>query len=292
MPPLPPEEIDAIIHLLKMGVDPNVFRASDGSRLSESVFLAKLRMAGAVFHYAALKQPDDPRDFPLPVLASQIPNEIYFRSNWPRIEQQGSFNSCCANGGTSALEYYEVLNGTFENKSRMAVYYWARMYDGLLAKDEGTTIRSTMKALNKIGAPPERIWPYIERNLWTRPTPDVEQIASQHQITSYHAVPQDDLNAILHCIGSGYPVVLAINIFPAFESVDTLRMGMVPMPIKGERSLGAHAVCLLGYSMDKKLLLGANSWGSEWGDSGFFWLPFDYILKGYSFDAWAVVKAV
>jgi C1A family cysteine protease len=34
-----------------------------------------------------------------------------------------------------------------------------------------------------------------------------------------------------------------------------------------------------------------NSWGTEWGDNGYGWLPYDYILYGIADDWWSMTKA-
>ena len=34
-----------------------------------------------------------------------------------------------------------------------------------------------------------------------------------------------------------------------------------------------------------------NSWGQEWGEAGFGWLPYDYLLRGLTGDWWSVVKS-
>lgn len=31
-----------------------------------------------------------------------------------------------------------------------------------------------------------------------------------------------------------------------------------------------------------------NSWGKDWGDNGFCWIPLEYILSNYSFDFWTI----
>ncbi len=32
-----------------------------------------------------------------------------------------------------------------------------------------------------------------------------------------------------------------------------------------------------------------NSWGTNWGDGGYGWLPYDYVLKGRAKDCWIII---
>ena len=66
--------------------------------------------------------------------------------------------------------------------------------------------------------------------------------------------------------------------------------------------MGGHAIVAVGYDdkmpienrdcglKTKGALLIRNSWGKAWGDEGYGWLPYDYVLKGLAIDFWSMLK--
>jgi C1A family cysteine protease len=75
-----------------------------------------------------------------------------------------------------------------------------------------------------------------------------------------------------------------MTIYDSFMNLNE-RISTVSFPSRKENSLGGHAMCMVGYDLEKRLFLAKNSFGPEWGDNGYCWIPFDYIQQeGY--DVW------
>ncbi len=53
--------------------------------------------------------------------------------------------------------------------------------------------------------------------------------------------------------------------------------GILKRPTATETLQGGHAILLVGYDDAKQLFLARNSWGKDWGQEGYFQLPYDYV---------------
>ena len=65
----------------------------------------------------------------------------------------------------------------------------------------------------------------------------------------------------------------------------------MPMPKENEKVLGGHAVAVVGYCDKQKHFIIRNSWGEEWGDKGYFYMPYKFITNPqYANDFWTVER--
>jgi C1A family cysteine protease len=90
-------------------------------------------------------------------------------------------------------------------------------------------------------------------------------------------------------LAEGFPFVFGFTVYEAFESSAVARSGLVPMPRRGERALGGHAVLVVGYDAAVKKFLVRNSWGAGWGKEGYCWMPFAYLAdRNLADDFWTI----
>ncbi len=65
------------------------------------------------------------------------------------------------------------------------------------------------------------------------------------------------------------------------------------MPARGEKTLGGHAVLVVGYHERSSRFVARNSWGRRWGATGYFTLPWDYLLHpDLAWDFWTVRRVL
>jgi C1A family cysteine protease len=155
--------------------------------------------------------------------------------------------------------------------------------------------------------------PYIDGNFATVPTQQNYTDAKAYAIGSYTSLSNvSDIQQAL--VTRSQPVLIGMEVYASMESDSVTETGVLPMPQKGEEILGGHAVLAVGYTDSlpketikklpaKKLLrklldfvfrkkaatgylIVRNSWGENWGDHGYFYMPYEYVNADYAYDFW------
>ena len=199
--------------------------------------------------------------------------------------------SCTANALACAIQFDEMKQ-KLENcvPSRLFIYYNERDMEGNVDNDTGASLRDGVKCINNIGYCNETQWPYDIEKFKERPSTDCYDYARKHKSLSYKKVQQDEIH-IKSVLNMGFPIVFGISVYESFESESIAKNGVVPLPEKDERMLGGHAIVLVGYDEEKSLFIFRNSWGEDWGDKGYGYLPFEYVCdKDLASDFWVVNK--
>jgi C1A family cysteine protease len=233
----------------------------------------------------------DKRDLVYGAQATTLPETVDLSKGMAAVYNQGNLGSCTAQGLAAIYQFTfrENKNKNFM-PSRLKVYYDERVLEGTVKYDSGAMLRTGMKVLVKNGVCAEALWGYSDDAKTFKKKPPVKcyKAAVQHKALKYYKVTQTIQNICL-ALASEDPVVFGFALYESFESASVAKTGIVPMPnFYMESCLGGHAVVLVGYDKSKKIFKVRNSWG-DWGDKGYFYMPFDYVAD-YSLaaDFWAL----
>lgn len=243
-------------------------------------------------NFSLIWKPDnrDTRDYKYQITQKANPNIIDLRPYCSSIENQDSLGSCTGQSIAGAIELLNKRSGKPNDVSRLFIYYYERLILGTVNYDSGAYIRDGIKATNKYGASLESHWPYDIRKFKQEPINEAKSDALNRKVTRYERV--EDFNGCIDALTNGYPVVMGFYVYDSFMSKNVTKTGIMPYPnTRREKLLGGHAVLLVGYNKTKKVFIVRNSWGTNWGDKGYFYMPFDIVKPNMSSDYW-IIKSV
>ncbi|MGB9661355.1 MAG: stalk domain-containing protein [Moorellaceae bacterium] len=232
----------------------------------------------------------DPRDYRYERLLytadlQPLPRKTNYRANLPPIYKQ-KFGTCTAASTCWGMKaFQEISQGDFPAEGLSVAFLYAieKNLDGM-PNQPGSQPRYTFEALQKYGVCPAAIYPDdVLTSDVNVPMPPVTAIkaAAQYRIQTYAqlASPTDNdlqarVNIIRQAIAREGPIEAAILVVDNFMDINGPDY-IIPEP-KGYL-LGGHMVCLCDYDDDKQAFLLRNTWGKEWGNEGYAWLPYHWL---------------
>ncbi len=248
-------------------------------------------------------------DIPIP---KTLPATVDLRAWCSPVVNQGNINACTANAAVALVEYFQKRSsGRFITASRLFLYKATRNLRRQTG-DTGANTRTTMKALATIGVPPEDFWPYDESKVNEEPSAFCYAVADRYRATQYFRLdprgrPKDIvLQHVKACLAANRPVMFGImgytKCWQQFVATDNAT-GKLPFPTASDTIFGGHNMAVVGYDDGMKVkntevdgiettgaFLVKNSYGDQWGDKGYGWVPYEYLLKQKTIDWWTIIK--
>ncbi len=256
--------------------------------------MAKTKKLTAAYSYGWLPDLPDHRDLmyaaPLMVMR-KLPEKIDLRASCPVVYDQGTLGSCTANALGAAFQFGQIKQ-SIPNfiPSRLFIYYNERVLIHTVLSDSGAFIRDGIKTMNAKGVCNEKDWPYIISQFSTKPPATLYKKASTNQVLNYMRLNNMNLLQLQSCLAEGFPFVFGFTVFESFETIS--KNGIMPMPKADEQRLGGHAVMAVGYDNAKKMFIVRNSWTKNWGDHGYFYMPYSYITDMNRADDFWTIRLV
>jgi len=249
--------------------------------------------------------PKDPRDFTLRLKTGTFPNIIDLSGKCTSVKDQGSVGSCTAHASVAMYEYIyrnstsEKIDDIFSEKF---TYYTTRVdiEKGLASEDSGAYVRDALKSLVKYGTCKETSFPYLrvgekDSDFAEVPSPSVYQEALRYQGLTYVNVPdgttlserQKAISTIKGILSGGNTLICG---FICYDNLYDGKNGVIPLPTQKNSVIGGHSVCLVGYNDQTQMFKFKNSWGPSWGDKGYGYISYQYLLSGNLSDVWSLIS--
>ena len=201
---------------------------------------------------------------------------------------QGRTGSCVAQSVIKALEIKRIMKYGHDKHvdlSIMALYYLARQLMSPLNTeyDKGTFISLACDALRRFGVCPTDAWPWDTDKLFTPPSWKAMRHAYMGRIESFYRIRGgNQAELVADCLRAGNPVVFGTNTSSQWNGY---RSGVMK-PVDDDDRQGRHATCIVGVEGDKFIV--ENSWGTGWGDNGFYYVDCEFLNHSSSRSFWVI----
>lgn len=242
----------------------------------------------------ALRDPIDKRDFRFTANFSAVPlpDTFSIKSKILGIRDQGQSGSC----GGQAFGYHMETN-TFLRDGNFTALSSKSIYQPVFMAPEGSNARDLIARINRFGVCLEADVPSYDNGYPPSEAfmEDGSKITSQMLVTAkkysgktYLAFSSTDMNQVKQAIFQGNGAVVAVL---GNNPCWTTGNGEIAVPDRNQLNWG-HFVFLTGWVVrnGSRFFEFVNSWGGEWGDKGFGYLPEQYLLAGYGYNEWIVIE--
>jgi hypothetical protein len=218
-----------------------------------------------------------------------------------KTRDQGEQGSCTGHGTVDALEWSYRFNRKVDPKpfSVADAYLGGRMKEASVPEDSGCEIRDVIWAAAKDGVCLEKYIPYNDKKLAIKRTKTSIRNATFHQVdVGYYRCDDNETNRdltidnMIRALANNMPIVGGYAWLTCLDRSPLATSGIFPYPSGG--AVGGHCNSFLGVDIPARMWLAHNSWG-DYGakhpvtkQSGFFLIPFSWVLKGAMDDCWAI----
>ena len=218
----------------------------------------------------------EPSSAVIPADLGELPPGVDLRVYLNPVVDHSIIASCSVEAIATAYEYLlQRHQGKEVTLSRWFIYYNARAALDNLVEDSGVSLAQAIASLQKYGACGAETYADQPGIINEKPPESVYQAILSYSLELPVALAIN-LGSFKFYLAAGYPVAFGLEVFTSFGEV--AEDGLVLLPdLEMESHLGSHALLAVGYSDIDEVVIARNSWGVNWGDRGYCYLPYEYF---------------
>lgn len=228
---------------------------------------------------------------------TELPLATSMKKYCPKVTHQGEIGSCV--GWSSGYGAFTIMRAKEEgwtdvNKITENAFSALFIYNQVKLGDcyQGSLFSSALKLLKKQGDCLSNQFDYPIEDCNRKPSASVKALAEKnpYEVKDYFTLfrstetGKEKIHQTKVSLSEGKPVIIGMMIRENFK--DLPHGEKYWSPNKGNTtSAGGHAMVVVGYNDGRGAFEVMNSWGTDWGNDGFFWLKYEdfgkYCVYGY-----------
>jgi hypothetical protein len=206
----------------------------------------------------------------------------------PPIGDQQSQGSCMSWAvgyyHRTQLEYRERGWDLNDPHHRFSAAYLYNQVNG--GGDNGSGFDNNMPLVCEQGAASEALVPYDQYDCVSWPSEAAYYEAAAYRTSDWtwmRTRNESELENVKQVLANGSTIVIAINCYDNFMNISRYN-NMYCVADKSGTEPGGHGVCIVGYDDTLTTHDGrgafrvVNSWGTGWGDRGYFWMSYQAVM--------------
>jgi hypothetical protein len=242
-----------------------------------------------------IPSPDDAKDFPFIPHLGPYADVIDMRPQASPVDNQDIESDCTDKALVNGCERFAIANNLpFEDLSDQFVYDITGRWESLEGQP-GRFLRDALRCAHQIGVPKLSDWPFRDSDAWLEPPDSVIVLAGQRKVGRYERIDMTGdwplkAQRLWAALDRGLSVVIAMRLGQKFYNIigpiGQQYYNTVGSP--GNEFIGNHAMWLAGKMTGSSgSFFCKNSWGTAWGDDGYFELS--QVVVSDVLEAWAIL---
>ena len=213
----------------------------------------------------------------------KVPKKCSIKAGFPKVYYQ-HYGNCTANAVLGCDDYLFHGSGKWIPSTTFTYYNQKRKEKPMV--DDGSCVEEALMMVKKYGACNSKIWPN-DINPWnTKPSKEAYADGLKgKEVKKWYELK--NMKQMKQALVAGYPIACAVAW--CFKNYDENFVMNTPTKKEVDHAPSGHAIVIVGYDDDTKLVEFRNSWSELWGNKGYAYMTYEtFKLVVWWNDTYAV----
>ncbi|MEV7595804.1 C1 family peptidase [Kitasatospora sp. NPDC089797] len=216
---------------------------------------------------------------PVHPVPKDLPASVDLSGYLPMVGNQGQVGSCMAWAlDYNAIGLVEAEQG-IKGAPHAPMYTYAQISQG---HDGGSTAAQNLAIVTSQGLDTKADYWQGDTDFTTQPDDNERANAANWKLSGYNTLDTGTalVDEVKTALAQGQPVIFGFNVYKSFGQLQDPSLASsysyypTPEELAGQPIAG-HGGAIVGYN-DQGVKI-ANSWGSNWGDHGYYTVPWKFV---------------